>query len=563
MSFFYVRAWVDGSTIVAVETGEGPIAPTGDYENATIIDAVGDGAYVSAGTLLPTLSYENSVLSSTMVTLYPAKDVTSRFANADYTGQAVYNWADDNLYQWRGNPWGPSFLGRGEVVQIATETPAEAIASGIIEYDNFASDVTNVFDDIATRFDGIVADLGQVTDDTVALDAAVTTLQTDFSTLDGEVSANVSAISGLETRVTEAEGEITASASDITQLQTDLTNTQTNVSGNATAISGLDTRVTTAEGEITAQSSQLTSLESSLSALDGEVSGNATAISGLDTRVTDNEGEISAQSSQISSLSTTVNDNTTTVTQVSQSVDGIEGRYGVEIDNNGNITGYQLLSGAGGSAFNVRADQFAIFDSSNNGGDNPFTVFTSNRTINGVFYPAGTYIRNAFIDNAAIVSGSITNAKIGNLEVDSAKIANLTVETGKIANNAVTTFERSSYTGTTVYTPSAAQSTVGTTWITPGAGADVLIQFFFSVFHDGSTGDSSILRARLRYQGSTKVETRISISSSSPDPRVLYHSLTEPNSGGKYVTIELDDVGPGGSDPKIKYPQVVVWARKK
>jgi hypothetical protein len=128
MSFFYIRAWVDGSDIVAIDTGEGPITPTGDYGNATIIDAVGAGAYVDAGTLRPTLTYANSVLSSSLVTIYPAKDVTSLFANADYTGQAVYNWADDNLYQWNGNPWAASFLGSAGVLNIANGAASDAVA---------------------------------------------------------------------------------------------------------------------------------------------------------------------------------------------------------------------------------------------------------------------------------------------------------------------------------------------------------------------------------------------------------------------------------------------------
>ena len=56
MSFFYILAWVDGSDIVSVSTGEGPITTTGHRGNATIIDAVGEGAYVDSGTLLPTLA---------------------------------------------------------------------------------------------------------------------------------------------------------------------------------------------------------------------------------------------------------------------------------------------------------------------------------------------------------------------------------------------------------------------------------------------------------------------------------------------------------------------------
>jgi len=122
MSFFYIRVWVDGSDIVAVRTGGSPITTTGDHEGAAVIDAVGEGAYVDAGTLRPTLTYQNNVLSSSLVTLYPAKDVTSLFANEGFTGQAVYNWTDDNLYQWQGNPWGASSISREAARSIADDS---------------------------------------------------------------------------------------------------------------------------------------------------------------------------------------------------------------------------------------------------------------------------------------------------------------------------------------------------------------------------------------------------------------------------------------------------------
>ena len=249
-----------------------------------------------------------------------------------------------------------------------------------------------------------------------ALASDITTLQSEVVSLETGTNANSSAISGLDTRVTSAEGTLTSQASSITQLESDITSAETNISGNATAISNIDTRVTSAESQITAQASEINTLSSNLTSAETNISGNATAISGLDTRVTSAESQITAQASQITSLSTTVGNNTTTISQVSESVDGIEGRYGVEIDNNGNITGYQLLSGVGGSAFNVRADQFAVFDSNNNGGNKPFTIFTSARTINGVVYPAGTYIENAYIDDAAIVNldaDKITTGTLG------------------------------------------------------------------------------------------------------------------------------------------------------
>ena len=270
-----------------------------------------------------------------------------------------------------------------------------------------------------------------------AIASDVTALEASLTTTDGLVSGNATAISGLDTRVTSAEGSIVSQASSITSLEASLATTDGLVAGNATAVSGLDTRVTSTEGSIVSQASSITSLESSLAATDGLVAGNATAVSGLDTRVTSAEGSIVSQASALTSLSTTVGDNTTSISEAISSINGVEAKYGVSIDNNGNASGFQLLSGAGGSAFNVRADQFAVWDVNGNGGVAPFTIFTSPRTVNGVVYPAGTYIKNAIIDEAAIINGSITNAKIDNLAVTSAKIDNLAVDTIKVKDAAI------------------------------------------------------------------------------------------------------------------------------
>jgi hypothetical protein len=59
----------------------------------------------------------------------------------------------------------------------------------------------------------------------------------------------------------------------------------------------------------------------------------------------------------------------------------------------------------------------------------PFFQVDAPITINGVTVPAGTYMKTAFIADAAI-----TNAKIANLAVDSAKIANGAVTNAKISS---------------------------------------------------------------------------------------------------------------------------------
>ena len=63
----------------------------------------------------------------------------------------------------------------------------------------------------------------------------------------------------------------------------------------------------------------------------------------------------------------------------------------------------------------------------------PFFQIDTATTINGVSIPAGTYMKAAFIHNAAI-----TNAMIGTGVIDSAKIANATIVAGDIVDATIT-----------------------------------------------------------------------------------------------------------------------------
>jgi len=69
----------------------------------------------------------------------------------------------------------------------------------------------------------------------------------------------------------------------------------------------------------------------------------------------------SALASQIGTVSTTLNGVSTTVTTLSQSVDGITGRWGVAIDTNGAVTGLVQLSGTSGeSTFDIVVNKFRV-----------------------------------------------------------------------------------------------------------------------------------------------------------------------------------------------------------
>jgi len=99
------------------------------------------------------------------------------------------------------------------------------------------------------------------------------------------------------------------------------------------------------------------------------------------------------------------------------------------------------------SEFYIRADRFAIASATNLRSLNPdgsfspadqanipFIVTTQPRYVNGVYAPAGVYIKDAFIEN-----GTITRARIGLAEIDTLRVAGnaIVVPGSAIAGNTV------------------------------------------------------------------------------------------------------------------------------
>jgi hypothetical protein len=196
----------------------------------------------------------------------------------------------------------------------------------------------------------------------------------------------------------------------------------------------------------------------SVATLVADVDDNSAAITQINN-VSATSGSAIAVS--VKSLSVTVGDNQTTLNEVKEVTDGVIAQYTVTIDNNDHISGFGLVSdiidGNTTSAFIVNADQFAIGGAGVITDEYPFVVYTTEQTVskNSTNYtiPVGVYIKDAFIQNAAIEAAQIQNAAITSAKIDdaaitsakiddaaitNAKIDDLAVDTIKIANGAVT-----------------------------------------------------------------------------------------------------------------------------
>ncbi|HBR4344431.1 TPA: carbohydrate binding domain-containing protein [Klebsiella pneumoniae] len=260
---------------------------------------------------------------------------------------------------------------------------------------------------------------------------AITQLTSDLSTANGKITANANAITSLQSTVTQQGNTLTSQGQAITKLNSDLSDLSgvVNTKASVSAVSELTTRITNAEGKITANSSALNSItsrvddaEASIDGLNETTAANGMAMANgfqqLRAQIGDNQAAITqtnkvvadmekTTAEQINTVQSSVNGMSATVQEVSRTVADINGKLGaqwgvkVATDNGGanpRVAGIQLgIDATGSSQFLVQADTFAVYT----GGT-------------GKAYPFIVQGGVAYMQEALIRDGSITNAKIGN-----------------------------------------------------------------------------------------------------------------------------------------------------
>ena len=185
---------------------------------------------------------------------------------------------------------------------------------------------------------------------------------------------------------------------------------------------------------------------------------SASAVSTLDTKVEKVDGRVTTQASQILTLTSDNTNNKNALQVQAKVVDGVKANYMVKMETNGIIGGFGLMQSTGvlgqvKTSFGVNADSFFIGAPTSK--KKPFIVTTSGQEIDGVTYPAGTYIDVALIANATIGTAKIadlavTNAKIVDATIESAKIKSIKADKIEIGNPLVGPITPSMVTGTSL-----------------------------------------------------------------------------------------------------------------
>ncbi|MFH7410313.1 TipJ family phage tail tip protein [Acinetobacter variabilis] len=151
-----------------------------------------------------------------------------------------------------------------------------------------------------------------------------------------------------------------------------------------------------------------------------------------------------ATATQVGTIQTTVGQNTASIQDVSESVDGLYSQKYIKLDVNGKVAGWGGANDGKESNFILNFDSFAI-GSGNSTGYYPFifrnTPFTD--PVTGTVFPVSAYLKSAMMDYQSVKTSHIEDlavktAKIDDLAVTRGKIADLAVNTLKIQDEAVT-----------------------------------------------------------------------------------------------------------------------------
>lgn len=143
-----------------------------------------------------------------------------------------------------------------------------------------------------------------------------------------------------------------------------------------------------------------------------------------------------ALASQITTVQSQANGNSASITQLSNSVDGIEANWAVVVNANGHVTGYiRLDSQASGSNFTVVADRFIISHPTAAGTlITPFVV----GLVNGVSTVgiSGTLVVDGTILGRHLVAAAVTADKIaaGAITADKINVSALSAVSGNLGD---------------------------------------------------------------------------------------------------------------------------------
>lgn len=246
------------------------------------------------------------------------------------------------------------------------------------------------------------------------IDTTVAQIGDNTALIQAETIARANADSALGQRVDTLQAQVG------NDLQQNLATIRSEMGVLADADSALSSRVDTVQASTqTAQSAANDALSKANTATQ-----NIATVQNQVNTLTTQQG---ATATQVGTIQTTVGQNTASIQEVSQSVNGLYAQKYIKLDVNGKVAGWGGANDGKESNFILNFDSFAI-GSGNSTGYYPFifrsTPYTDPNT--GTVFPVGAYMKAGFLDYASIKLAHIDTASIGSLSSISANLGTLT-----------------------------------------------------------------------------------------------------------------------------------------
>lgn len=260
----------------------------------------------------------------------------------------------------------------------------------------------------------------------------------DAITLELGDKATTGALSQTNAKVTEHEGEISANTTKIDGVYAQV---------NPKLIGSTDDLIGSTEGFAGVWSLQSAMIEGDMAQAERTDQVLAT-ISGNDAlykqQIKANADAVSANVQATTTLQTTVGQNTASIQEVSESVNGLYAQKYIKLDVNGKVAGWGGANDGKESNFILNFDSFAI-GSGGSAGYYPFIFRSTPYTdpLTGTVFPVSAYLKSAMMDYQSVKTSHIEDlavktAQIDNAAITTAKIGDLQVDTLNIKDNAVT-----------------------------------------------------------------------------------------------------------------------------
>jgi hypothetical protein len=235
--------------------------------------------------------------------------------------------------------------------------------------------------------------------ETLARETAISLVQTDVA----DVQAAI---------VTEASTRASADAAEASLRQALAASVASDIADvNAAILDEASVRATADTAEATARQALAATLTGNIGDVSAAVIAEQTARVSADA----------ALASDISSVETTMNGHTASITQVSQSIDGVLAKYGLRLSAGNKIIGILGNNDSVVGGFDVVADYFRIWDPDDEAG---YTIFAVE---DGAVYIRKAIIKDATIDTLKIADHAVTQPYFASLASDQALVS--TVET--------------------------------------------------------------------------------------------------------------------------------------